>query len=264
MDSATIIGIFMGLGLIFFGITLLTQDYQMFWSLPSLAIVLGGSLAATLIAFPLHEVGRVFKVIGIVFRKERREMQHLVRQIAELASYARRGPTELEKHFDEVKQPFLKDGIQLVIDGYNDTDIREILTSRIVNREHREKGEVNVVKTMGKLSPAFGMIGTLIGLVVMLYGMSVSDATGDMAAQLGKGMGAAIVTTFYGAILANLFFNPAAAKIDSRIQKASMVQLMLIEGVCLLYNRKHPLIVREKLNSFLPPREWIREEERKG
>jgi chemotaxis protein MotA len=264
MDFATIIGIFLGLGLIFFGITLLTQDYQMFWSLPSLAIVLGGSLAASLIAFPLHEVGRVFKVIGIVFRREKREMQNLVKQIVELASFARRGSTELEKHIDEVRHPFLKDGIQLVIDGYSDADIREILTSRIINREQREKGEVNIVKTMGKFSPAFGMIGTLIGLVVMLYGMSATSATGDMASQLGKGMGAAIVTTFYGAILANLFFNPAAAKIDSRIQKASMVQLMLIEGVCLLYNRKHPLIVREKLNSFLPPREWIREVEQKG
>lgn len=259
MDIGTLLGIVSGLGLIFFGISLLTQDFAMFWSFSSLAIVLGGSLAATLIAFPMKEVARVFKVIAVVFRKEKDEMRPLVAVIVEIANAARKGAAELEKVVDSVPHPFLRDGIQLIIDGYNEDDIRDILVTRIDNREQRETDEANMLKTIGKFSPAFGMVGTLIGLVVMLY--SMGSGTGEeMTKQLGIGMGAAIITTFYGAVMANLFFNPMAAKIEMRIDKASLVQKMIVEGVSLLYNRKHPLIVRERLNSFLPPRMWLRDE----
>ena len=260
MDIATIIGIFSGIGLIFLGITLLTNDYAMFWSGPSLAIVLGGSLAATLIAFPIQEVMRVFKVIAIVFTKEKDNMRGRVKDIVEISKSAKRGIMELEKVIATVSHPFLTDGVQLIIDGYNENDIRDILSTRIENREQRERNEANVLKTMGKFAPAFGMVGTLIGLVVMLYGMG-SGASEDMAKQLGIGMGAAIVTTFYGTVLANLLFNPMATKIEIRIDKTSLELYLMLEGVVLLYNRKHPIIVRERLNSFLPPRDWIRDEE---
>lgn len=258
MDIGTLLGIVSGLGLIFAGITLLTKDFNMFWSVSSLAIVLGGSLAATLIAFPLKEVARVFKVIGVVFRKEKDEMRSLVMAITEIANAARKGAVELEKVIDSVPNPFLRDGIQLIIDGYNEDDIRDILTTRIQNREQREIGEANMLKTMGKFSPAFGMVGTLIGLVVMLYSMGAGTGE-EMTKQLGAGMGAAIITTFYGTVMANLFFIPMAAKIEMRIDKATLVQKMIVEGVSLLYNRKHPLIVKERLNSYLPPRLWIKE-----
>ncbi|MCK5520279.1 MAG: MotA/TolQ/ExbB proton channel family protein [Candidatus Marinimicrobia bacterium] len=263
MDIATIVGILSGIGLIFLGIALLTQDFAMFWSAPSLAIVLGGSLAATLIAFPISEVLRVFKVIGIVFRKEKNFMRTRVKDIVEVSRAAKRGKMELEKVVNTIRNPFLKDGVQLIIDGYNENDIRDILSTRIANREQRERDESDMLKTMGKFAPAFGMVGTLIGLVVMLYGMSAGGAEGgdDMAKNLGIGMGAAIVTTFYGTVLANLFFNPMATKLEMRVDKTSLEQYMMLEGVVLLYNRKHPIIVRERLNSFLAPRDWISEDE---
>ncbi|HOG76621.1 MAG TPA: MotA/TolQ/ExbB proton channel family protein [Candidatus Marinimicrobia bacterium] len=129
-------------------------------------------------------------------------------------------------------------------------------------RTLRERGEANVLRTMGKYSPAFGMIGTLIGLVVMLYGMAqISSAGLDPMQVLGEGMGAAIITTFYGVILANLIFNPMAVKFETRIQKQNILQMMLIEGILLLQARKHPLIIREKLNSYLRPRDWKNPEE---
>jgi len=106
------------------------------------------------------------------------------------------------------------------------------------------------------------MIGTLIGLVVMLYGMAqISSAGLDPMQVLGEGMGAAIITTFYGVILANLIFNPMAVKFETRIQKQNILQMMLIEGILLLQARKHPLIIREKLNSYLRPRDWKNPEE---
>jgi len=150
----------------------------------------------------------------------------------------------------------------MVVDGYNTNEIRDILETRIENRILREKSEANVLKTMGKYSPAFGMIGTLIGLVVMLYGMAnIAGGDEDPMKVLGAGMGAALITTFYGTILANLMFNPMAVKFETRIEKSNTLQMMLIEGVLLIHARKHPLIVREKLNSFLRPRDWKKPEE---
>jgi len=261
MDFATILGILSGLGLIGWAMWSLAQDQAivMFLSTSSLAIVLGGTLAATLLSFPLREVFRIFGIMGVVFKKERKSMAPFIDEIVELAGAARRSMKELEGALPNISHPFLRDGIQMVIDGYNEPELRDILMTRIENRTKREKSEANVLKTMGKFAPAFGMIGTLIGLVVMLYSMGSGGGTTDAAAQLGKGMGAALITTFYGVILANLFFNPMAEKFDSRIKKESTLQMMLIEGAVQLLQRKHPLIVREKLNSFIPPREWKRE-----
>ncbi|MCF7803993.1 MAG: MotA/TolQ/ExbB proton channel family protein [Candidatus Marinimicrobia bacterium] len=257
MDFATLLGILSGLGLIGWAMWSYAQEQavNMFLSIPSLAIVLGGTLAATLLSFPLKEVFRIFRIMGVVFKKERDSMSPFIDEIVDLADTSRKSMKELENSVSDVSHPFLRDGIQMVVDGYNEPELRDIMMTRIENRAKRERGEANVLKTMGKFSPAFGMIGTLIGLVVMLYSMG-EGATADAAAQLGVGMGAALITTFYGVLLANLFFNPMAEKFESRIRKENTLQQMLIEGTVQVLHRKHPLIVREKLNSFIPPREW--------
>lgn len=257
MDIATLLGFLSGMGLIGWAIWSYAQEQavNMFFSIPSLAIVLGGTIAATMLSFPLKEVLRIFGIMRVVFKKERESMAPFIDEIVDLASTARTSMKELEQSTSGIPHPFLRDGIQMVVDGYNEPELRDIMTTRIENRAKRERGEANVLKTMGKFSPAFGMIGTLIGLVVMLYSMG-QGATADAAAQLGIGMGAALITTFYGVLLANLFFNPMAEKFESRIRKENTLQLMLIEGTVQILHRKHPLIVREKLNSFIPPREW--------
>ena len=264
MDIASLLGVLIGAGLIVFGISLLTEtlaDFKMFASLASLLIVAGGSFAATLLSFSMKEVLGLTRSVIAVFKKERAETVAQVEVIVELAPVARRSTQELEKQLGDVKNPFLRDGIQMVIDGYNKDEIRDILETRIENRTLREKAEANVLRTMGKFSPAFGMIGTLIGLVVMLFGMTkIAEGGKDPMAALGKGMGAALITTFYGVILANMIFNPMAIKFEARIKRRNSLQMMLIEGTILLADRKHPLIVREKLNSYLRPRDWKRPE----
>ena len=264
MDIASLLGILIGAGLIVFGIRLLTEtlaDFKMFASLASLLIVAGGSLAATMLSFSMKEVLGLIRSVMAVFKKERAEQVNQVEAIVDLAPVARKSMQELEKQLASVRNPFLRDAIQMVIDGYNRDEIREILETRIENRTLREQAEANVLRTMGKFSPAFGMIGTLIGLVVMLFGMTkIAEGGADPMAALGKGMGAALITTFYGVILANLIFNPMAIKFESRIKRRNSLQLMLIEGALLLADRKHPLIVREKLNSYLRPRDWKRPE----
>jgi chemotaxis protein MotA len=264
MDIATLFGLVAGTALIVMGILGLTKDFAMFWSIPSILIVVGGSFASTMISFSLKEVWTLIGSIMAVFKKEKVKMTDEVEMIVELAPIARKSIQDLEKSLPTVKSPFLRDGLQMVIDGYNPQEIRDILETRIENRALRERSEANVLRTMGKYSPAFGMIGTLIGLVVMLYGMAqISSAGKDPMEVLGKGMGAAIITTFYGSIMANLVFNPMAVKFETRIERQNILQTMLIEGILLLQARKHPLIVREKLNSFLRPRDWKKPEETK-
>ena len=262
MDIASLIGIFAGIGLIVLGIYQLTPNFMVFVSLASLLIVAGGSFAATLLSFSMKDVFGLLRSTFAIFKKQKIDMPGEVDAIVDLAPIARKSMQELEKSLGGVNNFFLRDGLQMVVDGYNPDEIREILETRIENRILREKSEANVLRTMGKYSPAFGMIGTLIGLVVMLFGMAEMSSSGvDPMESLGKGMGAALITTFYGTVLANMFFNPMAEKFEYRIKNQTTMQQMLIEGVLLIHARKHPLIVREKLNSFLRPRDWKKPEE---
>ncbi len=264
MDFATIIGVLVGFGLIggAIGMQAIQSEtsFIVFAEPISFMIVLGGTLAATSVAFPLKEVLRIFTILRAIFKGGKEDLGPLVDEIVEMGTVARKGPKDLENALDQVSNFFLKDGLQMVVDGYSVEEIRDILGTRVEYREEREMTEANLFKAMGKFSPAFGIIGTLIGLVFMLKGMSAEGGGADMAGAIGSGMATALITTFYGALLANLFFLPMAEKLLTQISSKSTQQNMITEGVCLLQMKKHPLIVREKINSFIPPREWKRME----
>ncbi len=268
MDFATILGILLGTGLIgtaLVGVSAtLPRGVMTFVDAQSFMIVLGGTLAATAIAFPMRQVLTLMRNLRAVFAGEKVRDADILEEIVNLSAIARKGTAELEKALNTITNPFLQDAVQMIVDGLSEDDIREILTTRVANRQIREQAESSVWKTMGSLAPAFGMVGTLVGLVAMLFAMGAANSemtTGeDPAARLGQAMGVALITTFYGAILANLFFNPIAAKLKSRIEKRSVTQNMIIDGAIMLKNRKHPILVREYLNSYLPPKEWKREE----
>ncbi len=268
MDIATIIGIILGIGLVGTAMVQATlnlaQGVLTFVEPGSLMIVLGGTIAATATAFPLAEVMRLFANMKAVFSGERVKNAEILEEIVVMAGFARKGTAELEKSLGNAKNPFFKDGLQMIVDGLGEEDIRYILETRVENRALREQSEANVFKTMGSVAPAFGMVGTLVGLVAMLYGMAqaaggLGGGDKDPSAALGNAMGLALITTLYGALFANLIFNPMATKLKSRIEKRNISQNMIIEGVILLKNKKHPLLVREHLNSFLPPKEWKRD-----
>ena len=143
----------------------------------------------------------------------------------------------------------------MVVDGYSLEEVTEIMETRIEYREKREKIQTDMLKSMGDLAPAWGMVGTLIGLVLMLAGFGGEGG----ADNLGGGMAAALITTLYGAVFANLFFLPMAQKMGNKTTQTSMSAALLVEAARLIHQKKHPIIVREKLNSFIPPAEWKRE-----
>ena len=255
MDIATIVGILLGIGSILGGIILMTPDLGMFGSVSSFAIVFGGMIASVSVAFPLQEVMKLGAAMGAVFKGSKEKLGDEVDGAVEVSETARKGVAELESKVSSIDNPFFRDGVQMVIDGMAIEELTDILSTRIDYRESRERTQADLFKNMGVMSPAWGMIGTLIGLVVMLSGFGEGGTD-----TLGAGMSAALITTFYGAVFANLFFLPMSAKILTRVAFHSTQQSLYLEAVRLIHQKKHPIIVREKLNSYIPPKEWKREE----
>ena len=230
-------------------------SFMNFLSAPSFGIVFGGMIASIFVAFPMYHVTALGKAIGAVLKPADDKMGPLVEMAVETADVARKGPAELEKGVDAVRNYFFKDGVQMVVDGYSLEEVTEIMETRIEYREKREKIQTDMLKSMGDLAPAWGMVGTLIGLVLMLAGFGGEGG----ADNLGGGMAAALITTLYGAMFANLFFLPMAQKMGNKTTQTSMSAALLVEAARLIHQKKHPIIVREKLNSFIPPAEWKRE-----
>ena len=255
MDIATIVGIILGIGSILGGILLMTPDLGMFGSVSSFAIVFGGMIASVSVAFPLQEVMKLGAAMGAVFKGSKEKLGDEVDGAVEVSETARKGVADLESKVSSIDNPFFRDGVQMVIDGMAIEEVTDILITRIDYRESRERTQADLFKNMGVMSPAWGMIGTLIGLVVMLSGFGEGGTD-----TLGAGMSAALITTFYGAVFANLFFLPMSAKILTRVAFHSTQQSLYLEAIRLIHQKKHPIIVREKLNSYIPPKEWKREE----
>jgi chemotaxis protein MotA len=255
MDFATIIGLILGTALIILSMFMEAAKGSVsmlqFWSPSSIMIVLGGTLAATAVAFRLNEVKRVLFIVKYAFTKPTFILHEIVQHIIDLAEINRKGPSELEKEIPNVKYAFLKDGVTFVTQGMKLDEVREIMEQREAFRYRRELHESELMKTMGLFSPAFGMVGTLIGLVFMLFGMGAGDAA-DGIGNIGPAMGVALITTFYGTILANLIFLPFAEKIKSRNKENVQAFQLMIEGICLLHQKKHQMEVKDKLTSYIP------------
>jgi len=259
MDIALIVGVVLGLAAMIGSIAYAlfvegsAGGFGNFISAPSFGIVFGGMIASIFVAFPMPHVVALGKAIGAVLKPADDKMGPLVDEAVEVADVGRKGAADLEKSVDGIRNYFFKDGVQMVVDGYSLEELTEIMETRIEYREKkREKVQKSMLKSMGDLAPAWGMVGTLIGLVLMLAGFGGEGG----ADNLGGGMAAALITTLYGAVFANLFFLPMADKMGNKTTQTSMSAALLVEAARLIHQRKHPLIVREKLNSFIPPGEW--------
>ena len=261
MDIALIIGVILGMAAMIGSIAYAlfvegsAGGFGDFISIPSFGIVAGGMIASIFVAFPMPHVVALGKAIGAVLKPADDKMGPLVDTACEVGESARKGAADLEKAVDTIRIYFLKDGVQMVVDGYSLDEVTEIMETRIEYREKREKVQTDMLKSMGDLAPAWGMVGTLIGLVLMLAGFGGEGG----ADNLGGGMAAALITTLYGAVFANLFFLPMAQKMGNKTTMTSMSASLLVEAARLIHQKKHPLIIREKLNSFIPPAEWKRE-----
>lgn len=248
MDIATIIGFVFGMGLII-GAIILQGEIVTFASLTSVMIVMGGTMAATLIKFSLPRVINILKLVKIALSKDTENPMDSIEILVSFAEKARReGLLALEDEVVDLDNDFLKKGIQLVVDGTDPELVRNIMETKLTFIKERHSEGQSVLETMGDLAPAFGMIGTLIGLVSMLVALDDPDA-------IGAGMATALLTTLYGVLVANLIFIPLAGKLEVKSGQEVIMKELMIEGLLSIQAGENPRIVREKLEAFLSPSE---------
>ncbi len=248
MDLATVIGIVLAFGLVVSGI-MSGSSLSIFVDVPSMLIVGGGTIGATLVNYPLPHVLGVLKVFKQAFLTKSQSPGQIITQFMEYANRARReGILALEPLLRDIKDDFLRKGLQLTVDGLEPQTIQEILQTEVSHLEDRHEAGANLLATMGSLAPALGMIGTVIGLVQMLQRMADPSS-------IGPAMAVALITTFYGALLANLLFNPMSGKLKLRSKEEVLVREMIMEGVLSISKGENPRIIEEKLNSYLAPKE---------
>ena len=247
MDLATLIGIVAGFGIIVAAI-FVGGDLGTFVDVPSVLIVVGGGLAATLIRFPLAGIIGAFALGGkIAFVHKKSSPSAIIEQLTEMAEIIRKdGPLGLENF--EIGEETLAKGVQFITDGYEADFIKENMEREAdLGLQRLEEGQ-RVFKALGDAAPAFGMIGTLVGLVQML-------ATMDDPSTIGPSMAIALLTTMYGAVLSNLICLPMSDKMEAKFKVDEQKSALIIDGVLQLRANKSPAVIKEMLVAYLPEKQ---------
>lgn len=244
MDIGTIIGLIAAIGFVLSAI-LMGSPLSSFIDAPSLLIVFGGTVATGFIMFPMGVLLGTVKVMAKCFMYKTEDPRELIEQIVQLGEKARKESiVALEKV--QVSNKFLARGIMMVADGTELSMLRGVLDiDTSVTQQRHWRGQ-DVLKQFGTYAPAFGMIGTLIGLVQMLQNM-------DDPSSIGPAMAVALLTTMYGSFLANVVFLPMAKKLEERSNDETRNLELMKEGILSIQKGDHPAMVKEKLQSFLPP-----------
>jgi len=244
MDIATIVGVLFGL-VVVIGAIITGGGAMAFVHIPSLAITMGGMLCATMIHFSLPQFLGIFSIIKKTLVAKIPSSSELIQQMVNYAAINRRdGALALEQEIHNVSDSFFVRGLQMLIDGQKPENIRELMTLEIQYLQERHSTGKKILEFMGAAAPAFGMIGTLIGLVQMLRNLKSPES-------IGAGMAVALLTTFYGAFAANLIFIPLAGKLGIYSKAEATAMEMITEGICAIAQGENPTAVREKMQAFI-------------
>lgn len=253
MSISTIIAIILSFTLFVGSVMISTDNWGVFLDLASAVMVIGGTMASTFMSYEARYVILSLKLIGKVVFTPRIGRNVLKAEVGRVIKWAyavqKNGMPGLEQEAGKAAKGdrFLKFGLEAVLSGYTGAEVREILTTMIESTYGRNTVPVNILKNMANSAPAFGMIGTLVGLVIMLDKMG-GDPTG-----IGKGMSVALITTLYGVLFARLLLMPVASKVMQREQIVRFRNYLVMEGLALLADRKSPRYIQDRMNSYLDP-----------
>lgn len=254
MNITTILGIAMGAAFVMITM-LLGGSPMLFVNAPSVMITVGGTLSAIVTSYTMKEVMNIINVMKKTLSISEESAQEIISLLVKFAERARReGILALEKQMEEVTDVFLKNGIQLAVDGTEPELLKDIMETELFYLEERHKKGHSQLETFASMAPAWGMIGTLIGLILMLANLSDPDA-------LGPGMAVALITTFYGSIMANLIFTPLQTKLKEQTKEELLMRQLMIQGILSIQSGDNPRIVEQKLNSFIAPGDRVMKEE---
>lgn len=244
MEITTLVGILITVACLVYGMVL-QGDVSVFLDIPSIFITVGGTIGATVACYSGKDLKNMLKVIPIAFKKKDYDLYNTIYKIIDLANIARKdGLLALDNKSKEIEDPFLQKGIMLVVDGTDPELIRNIMETEIVFKEDRHGVGSAVMFSMSSFAPAFGMIGTLIGLIAMLRNLEDSSS-------LGTGMATALVTTLYGCILANMVCTPLATKLNMMAEQETKYNELILEGLLSIQAGENPRLIEEKLLSFI-------------
>jgi chemotaxis protein MotA len=244
MDLATVLGCILGL-VVIIGTMLSEGNLGIFFNIPAIAIVFGGMTCATMIHFSMKQFLGVFSVVKKTLFHKLPEPKEAILEMANFATINRRdGALALEQEVAKIKDPFMAKGIQMIVDGQEENHIRERIGLEIQYTLERHGMGRKIMEFMGASSPSFAMVGTLIGLVNMLSEM-------EDPSKIGEGMACALVCTFYGAFIANMFFLPMAGKLGQYSKMEGIHMEMLLEGLCAIVRGESPSAVREIMQVFV-------------
>lgn len=254
MNFFSIIGLTLATAVVAIGISLATDDPTMFIDYPSLFIVTGGTLAATAVSFQLNKIFIIFKIfIRRILGQKSINLQQLIKEIMQIVE-GHRNNVSIETFIDKTKDLFLKDALKIVHEGMLDEKrILQLLKSRASNIFEQHQKESNKIKVLSKFPPAFGMMGTTIGMVVLLSNLGGKDAI----KTIGPSMAVCLITTLYGLVLANVILIPAAENLSAENRDILLKNTIIVAGMRLLLNKDNPVAVAEELNTFIPPGQRI-------
>lgn len=252
MDITTILGLVIGIVLVVFvGIT--PAKLGNFWDPASVAIVLGGTISAVISSYPLSTLKTIPKHMKMVIQGNKYNIGELVNTLEEMAQLARKnGLLALEEKANEIDDMFFKSAIMLIVDATEPEEVRELLENEVDAMSARHDEGAGLYEKASAMAPAFGMIGTLVGLVNMLKNMNVEEGG---AGEIGPAMATALITTFYGCVLANMLFSPIAKKLRIRNEEELLYKQIMIEGILAIQAGDNPKFLKEKLVTYISQKE---------
>ncbi len=253
MDIASLIGIIMCFVMLVYGIISNHADMMTYLNFPSAIITFGGAIFATMLSYSMQDFLNSMKSIGLIFKASKMNTSEMIKSIIDLSNVARKeGLLSLEEAAADLDEPFLKKGILLIVDGTDPDLVRGIMETELVSIEARHKTVISFWEALAAMGPAWGMIGTLVGLVNMLNNMSdPSSIGGDMAV--------ALITTLYGSVLANWLCTPVAGKLKAQNAQEMQLKEIMVEGLLSIQAGDNPRVIEEKLKSFLAPKDRVTE-----
>lgn len=251
MDLSTIIGIIAGLAITIWGI-IISGDIMNFFDPASIVIVVGGTFAAIIASFPFYVLKDIPHHMVLLVQKKKYDHDVCIDTLVEFATEARKnGLLSLEQKSEDIKDVFFKNALMLIVDAHEPSEVKERLNNELDFLFDRHESGISVYEKGAAAAPAFGMIGTLIGLINMLKSLDMSSGSND---ALGDNMSVALVTTFYGCVLSHLVFAPIAKKLTIRNTEEYLYKQLIIEGVLSIQRGDNPKFLREKLVCYLGER----------
>ena len=223
------------------------EQLSHFVNIPGLLLVIGGTLVAILMCRPIQDVKRVLKSVPTLLKNNETSSTYSeINQLLSIADYYRHGfLRNAEEELSYVNNDFLRAGMQQVLDGASLDEVNKMLHWHKEGIKNRELADAQILKLMGSFAPAFGMLGTLLGLILMLHSLNDTNI-----ATLGSTIGFAMITTLYGIIISNLFLKPLAIKKQQRVEQYISQLTMLQEGIIMLHQRQHPMLIKDTLDAF--------------